>query len=129
MFPVPCTPVEGSAVREKAPEKVLSCSLSPEDVECLGRSYDIVGDIVVLPMINVSAMNRRIVAETVMTRHKEVRTVLSQASPIQSDYRLRKLGRVLGEDKTAAIHKESGCLFSVDIAECYFSPRLAYERM
>jgi tRNA G37 N-methylase Trm5 len=27
------------------------------------------------------------------------------------------------------MHKESGCLFSVDVEKCYFSPRLLYERM
>jgi tRNA (guanine37-N1)-methyltransferase len=41
---------------------------------------------------------------------------------------VRKLEWVAGERKTEAIHREHGCLFKVDLARCYFSPRLSYER-
>jgi tRNA (guanine37-N1)-methyltransferase len=55
--------------------------------------------------------------------------VLAQTTPVQGDFRLRGLKYVAGESKTATVHRESGCLFSVDLEECYFSPRLSYERM
>jgi tRNA (guanine37-N1)-methyltransferase len=57
-----------------------------------------------------------------------VKTVLAQVSPVAGDFRLRRLMRVSGENKTSTIHIESGCLFSVDVEKCYFSPRLCYER-
>ncbi|RLI18099.1 class I SAM-dependent methyltransferase family protein, partial [Candidatus Bathyarchaeota archaeon] len=41
----------------------------------------------------------------------------------------RKLEHVAGENKTVTLHKESRCLFSVDVEKCYFSPRLSFERM
>jgi tRNA (guanine37-N1)-methyltransferase len=55
--------------------------------------------------------------------------VLAQTSPVSGDFRLRKLEFIAGENKTSTIHRESKCLFSVDLKECYFSPRLSYERM
>ena len=34
-----------------------------------------------------------------------------------------------GENKTVTTHVESGCIFSVDVSNCYFSPRLSHEHM
>ena len=58
-----------------------------------------------------------------------MKTVLVQESPVAGDLRLRRLRHVAGENKTTTLHRESGCLFTVDVAECYFSPRLSHERM
>jgi tRNA (guanine37-N1)-methyltransferase len=69
------------------------------------------------------------IAKIIMERHKNVRTVLRQVSPISGDLRLRNLEWVYGEEKTETIHREHGCLFKVDLAKCYFSPRLSYEHM
>jgi tRNA (guanine37-N1)-methyltransferase len=60
---------------------------------------------------------------------KNVKTVLAQESPVAGDFRLRRLTHVAGENTAITIHKESECLFSVDVAKCYFSPRLSHERM
>jgi len=64
-----------------------------------------------------------------MNRHKNVKTVLAQISPVAGDFRLRRLAHVMGENRTCTVHKESGCAFAVDVDACYFSPRLLYERM
>jgi tRNA (guanine37-N1)-methyltransferase len=64
-----------------------------------------------------------------MSVHKNVKTVLAQKGPVHGDFRLRKLEWVAGQNKTTSVHNECGCAFSVDVAECYFSPRLMYERM
>jgi tRNA (guanine37-N1)-methyltransferase len=39
------------------------------------------------------------------------------------------LEHITGENKTVTVHKESGCVFVINVRECYFSPRLLYERM
>jgi tRNA (guanine37-N1)-methyltransferase len=64
-----------------------------------------------------------------MAVHKNVRTVLAQTSAVGGEFRLRRLVYVAGERRTRTVHRESGCLFSVDVEKCYFSPRLFYERM
>ncbi len=63
-----------------------------------------------------------------MATHRSVKTVLSQTSAVAGDYRVRKLKLLAGEDKTATRYKEFGCMFSVDVEKCYFSPRLSHER-
>jgi tRNA (guanine37-N1)-methyltransferase len=69
------------------------------------------------------------IGEAIMAVHKNVKTVLTQASAVRGEFRLRSLEYVAGEGKTRTVHTESGCLFSVDVEKCYFSPRLSYERM
>ena len=93
------------------------------------NSFDIVGDIAIIRLPRTSKVNARTAAEAIMNLHKNIKTVLLQASPVTGDLRLRRLTYVAGENKTSTIHKEFGCLFAVDVTKCYFSPRLSHERM
>jgi tRNA (guanine37-N1)-methyltransferase len=92
-------------------------------------SYDVVGDVAVIRSAGWSRKRREDVAGAVMAVHRNVKTVLAQTSAVGGEFRLRRLSYVAGEWKTRTVHRESGCLFSVDLRECYFSPRLSYERM
>ena len=107
----------------------LSDVLSAKELTYIYNSYDIIGDIAIIRGTERSGKYSRIVAETIMDVHKNVKTVLAQTSPVRGDFRLRKLEFIAGQDKTVTLHRESGCLFSVDVEKCYFSPRLLYERM
>lgn len=107
----------------------LSQFLSPEELADIYNSYDIIGDIAIIRVTEKSMKYSQLIGETIMDIHKNVNTVLAQTSPVHGDLRLRKLEFVAGEDKTTTRHKEYGCLFSVDVEKCYFSPRLLYERM
>ncbi len=103
--------------------------LTSSELKALYNSFDIVGDIAII-RIPVSLMDkRRIIAKALMEIHRNVKTVLCQVSPVSGDFRLRRLEWVYGEKKTETLHKEHGCLFKVDLAKCYFSPRLSYEHM
>ncbi len=109
--------------------KILSGALPSKDLAYVYNSYDIVGDIAILRLTDESKKYGRIIAEAIMSVHKNVKTVLAQTGSVCGDFRLRKLEYVAGEDRTITIHKESACLFSVNVEKCYFSPRLFYERM
>ena len=109
--------------------KNLSCTLSSGDVSKVYNSYDVIGDIAIIRMLCASVRIAQSVAEAIMGVNKNVKTVLAQESPVAGDFRLRRLTHVAGENKTSTIHKESSCVFSVDVAKCYFSPRLSHERM
>lgn len=108
---------------------LLSEVLPPEEISHIYNSYDIVGDIAIIRLTEESRKYSQIIADTIMKVHKNVRTVLAQTSPVHGDYRLRKLEHIAGEKRTTTVHRESGCLFLVDVDKCYFSPRLFYERM
>jgi tRNA (guanine37-N1)-methyltransferase len=107
---------------------ILSETLPPEELTYVYNSYDIVGDIAIIRLTDASKQYSQIIAEAVMRVHKNVKTVLAQTSPVRGDFRVRKLEFIAGENRTVTVHKESGCLFSVDVEKCYFSPRLFYER-
>ena len=109
--------------------KTLSGALSPETLGEVYNSFDVVGDIAIIRLPSTSQGNAETVANVIMSRHSNVKTVLLQTSPVAGDLRLRRLAHVAGENKTSTIHREFGCLFSVDVAKCYFSPRLSHERM
>jgi tRNA (guanine37-N1)-methyltransferase len=108
--------------------KNLSSVLSPEDLANVYNSYDIVGDIAIFRLSCASRKNAQNIAKAIMSAHKNVKTVLAQVSPVAGDFRLRRLLHMAGENRTRTIHRESGCLFSVEVKKCYFSPRLYHER-
>jgi tRNA (guanine37-N1)-methyltransferase len=109
--------------------KNLSDFLPSDELVYVTDSYDIVGDIAILRLNGKSQKHGQIIAKAITSVHKNVKTVLAQTSPVRGDFRLRKLEYIAGENKTTTVHKESGCLFFVNVGECYFSPRLLYERM
>jgi len=114
---------------KKRLKTLLSEVLPPEEISHIYNSYDIVGDIAIIRLTEESRKYSQIIADTIMKVHKNVRTVLAQTSSVHGDYRLRKLEHIAGEKRTTTVHRESGCLFLVDVDKCYFSPRLFYERM
>jgi len=108
---------------------VLKGKLQPQELDGLIKSYDIIGDIAVIRIPESLRPQSQIIAETIIQAHKHVKTVLRQASAVSGEFRLRKLEWVAGEKKTETLYKEFGCVFRVDLKECYFSPRLSFERM
>lgn len=110
-------------------KNTLATVLSPSELQHLYSSYDIIGDIAIIRLTDSSKKYGDVIAKTLMDIHKNVRTVLAQTGPVAGEFRLRVLEHVAGEHKTSAFHRESGCIFHVDVQKCYFSPRLFYERM
>ncbi|MCW4031649.1 MAG: class I SAM-dependent methyltransferase family protein [Candidatus Bathyarchaeota archaeon] len=115
-------------MRKRLP-KTLSGFRSFEEMGKFCNSFDIIGDIAIIKLPCNSAVNAKTAAKAIMSRNKNLKTVLLQTSPVSGDFRLRCLSHVAGENKTSTVHKELGCLFFVDTAKSYFSPRLSYERM
>jgi tRNA (guanine37-N1)-methyltransferase len=107
-------------------DKRLSESL-PWNSSAVANSYDIVGDIAIIRLAGPRKCSED-VGRAIMEFHRNLKTVLVQTSAVEGKFRLRKLNRIAGENRTKTIHKESGCLFNVDVEKCYFSPRLSHER-
>ncbi|MEM2866728.1 MAG: class I SAM-dependent methyltransferase family protein [Candidatus Hadarchaeales archaeon] len=93
------------------------------------RAFDLVGDIGVLRLPPELLPKKREIGEALLRVHRHLRTVLLQVSPVKGEFRTRRLEVVAGEPRTETLHRESGCMFKVDLDKVYFSPRLAYERM
>jgi tRNA (guanine37-N1)-methyltransferase len=113
-------------LRKRLREK-LSVTLPAETLSKIYNSFDVIGDIAIIkiPPSNISSAEK--VAKKIMAVHRNIRTVLTPVTPIAGDFRVRELKLLAGENKTNTIHKESGCIFMVDVAKTYFSPRLSFE--
>ena len=112
--------------------------LDAEDLGKIAKSYDFVGDIL-LVKIHPDLLHR---SEKMLEIGKALKKAFPRArtvaavplfSKTHEIFRTRDL-KVLftenGSEKcTETLHKESGCVFKVDLRHVFFSPRLAYERM
>lgn len=100
-----------------------------ENPERVSSGVDVVGDIAIVRLAGFSAAEKRKVAQALLKEMKRVKVVLEQEGGIEGEYRLRKLRHLAGEKRTLTVHRENGCAFRVDVARCYFSPRLSTERL
>lgn len=110
-------------MRKRLKEKLTQ--LPSEERNKVYSSFDIIGDIAIIKHNNVQ--NPEAIAKQILSINKNVKTVFTPATRITGDFRVRKLKLLAGENKTITTHKESGCIFKVDVEKCYFSPRLSHE--
>lgn len=108
--------------------EALKDQLSDEELKQL-RAFDIVGNIAVIKIPEVLLPKKTIIGQALMDVHKQIQTVLRQVGPVSGEFRTRKLEIIAGEPSTETIHREGGATFKVDLAQVYFSPRLAHERL
>jgi len=95
----------------------------------VSSGVDVVGDIAIVRLAEFSASEKKGVALALLGELKSVRVVMEQEGGIEGEYRLRRLKHIVGERRTLTVHRENGCAFRVDVAKCYFSPRLSTERL
>lgn len=100
-----------------------------EDELKLIRAFDVVGDIAIVKLPEPLLPKKHLIGRALMEVQKNVRTVLNQVSPVKGEFRTRELEVIAGENRTETSYRESGCVFKVDLAKVYFSPRLATERL
>lgn len=127
MFPELFSANEGRNLRKRL--RKTFAKLFPADSASIYNAFDIIGDIAIIKLPQSSMAKAEDVAEAIMERHRNVKTVFAQTSGVTGDFRLRSLRHVAGENRTVTVHRESGCCFAVDVASCYFSPRLMHERL
>ncbi|WP_135822706.1 class I SAM-dependent methyltransferase [Halostella litorea] len=116
-------PGEYDVVVRDVPER--ETQTTPADLLDDAPSYGRLGDIVVIDEDDPE--RARTVADAVVESDLPVETVVNRASKVQGELRVRDWD-VLAGDSTETVHREYGCEYAVDIAEMYFSPRLATER-
>ncbi|MGB9952928.1 class I SAM-dependent methyltransferase [Haloarcula marismortui] len=97
----------------------------PADALGFDPSYERIGDIAIVDEDDDE--RARAIADAIMKSDLPVRAVLNRASKIKGEQRVRDWDVLAGEG-TEVTHREYGCTFDLDLAEVYFSPRLATER-
>lgn len=107
--------------------ELLSDKLPPHLLASVPHSIDFVGDIAVVEVPSELEDYKAIVGGALLETHKRLSTVLAKSSAVGGEYRVREFETIGGVDKTKTVHREYGCLFHVNLAKAYFSPRLSYE--
>lgn len=97
----------------------------PADDLPFDPSYERIGDLVSIDEDDPE--RARAIADAIMASDLPVEGVLNRASKIKGPERVREW-EVLAGDTTTVVHREYGCAFELDLADVYFSPRLATER-
>jgi len=94
------------------------------------RGLDIIGNIAIVKFEkNEKTRDKKKIAQSLLKRHKSLTTILEKSQKIQGRLRTFKTKHVLGEKTKEALYKENGCSFRLNVDACYFSPRLAGERL
>jgi tRNA (guanine37-N1)-methyltransferase len=96
-------------------------------MELLPSSFDIVGDIFVLKLIDELLPHARDIAEALLATNRNARVVVLDRG-VKGEFRTRDLEVLAGENRTTTVQKEYGYRYGMDLAAVYFSPRLATER-
>jgi len=109
--------------------EVLQNQLPPHLLAVVPRSLDVVGHIAIVELPNELAPFDRLIGEAVLETSPSIRTVMAKAGIFSTDYRVRELRLIAGEDKPVARHREHGCVFELDVRTVFFSPRLSHERL
>jgi len=115
--------LDASIVERDAAER--DRPLTPAEILGYEPSLERLGDIVILDEDDDG--RAREIADAVMASDVPCETVLNRASPIEGELRVRRWDVLAGTD-TETVHREYGHEFLLDVAEVYFSPRLATER-
>ena len=108
---------------------LLKAKLSRKELKLLPRAFDIIGSIAILDIPSELRKKEKLIAEALMKEHKNIKTVLKKAGKISGRLRTRKLKWIAGEKTKETIHRESGCMFKLNVETCYFSPRMSNDRL
>jgi len=109
-------------------KKALESMLSENDSKELVSAFDQIGDIIIVRIPESLISKKEIIGNTLLEQVKTAKSVFHQSSPVEGDFRTRKIELIAGEEKTETEYKENGCRFIVDVEKAFFSPRLSTER-
>lgn len=116
---------------KKSPKSItehLKGKLNKTEIENLKKSFDIIGDVVVLEIPENLETHKAIIGESALNFTKR-KAIFMKKSAIKGIERKREIEHIAGENVSETIHKEHGIRLKLDLKDVYFSPRLATERL
>ena len=110
----------------------LSSIIPTELIGLVPRSFDVIGSkgraVAVIEVPPELEQYGASIGEALMRVQRNVMSVLSKGTERMGGFRVREMTLLAGDPNTEVLHKESGCVFKVDPAKAYFSPRESTER-
>ena len=109
--------------------RTLQDKFPPELLLTVPQAFDTIGDIVIIEIPQQLKPYQNLIGGAILHTYKNIKTVLAKAGDISGIYRIRNYIFIAGEQRTNTVHREFGCVYNVDVAKAYFSPRLSHEHM
>lgn len=106
---------------------LLEGKLKKEEIKKIKKSFDIIGDIVIIEVPEELEKYKKLIGKAVLEFTKR-KAVYMKKSKIKGIKRIRDLEHLAGEKISETIHQEYGTRIMLDVKKVYFSPRLATER-
>lgn len=95
-------------------------------------SFDLIGSkekaVAIVEIPEELQKSKKYIAEEIMTKNKNVKSVIEKASARKGELRKRTYKLILGDKNTEVLHREFGYTLKVDPRKVYFSPRESTER-
>ena len=113
--------------RQLVPLDFLADKLPSNLIARVPKAIDFVGDIAIIEVPPELVDHKKAIGEALLKAHKQTKTVLAKSGAVEGVYRLRDFEVIAGIKKTLTVYKEYGCMYHVDVAKAYFSPRLSSE--
>lgn len=121
------TEFEEFVQNSKSLKEYLIGKISLEKIEELKKSFDIIGDVVILEIPGDLEEEKHLIGKAALQVTKR-KSVYRKKSEIKGVVRTRELEHLAGDDFSETIHQEFGSRLKLDVRKVYFSPRLATER-
>ncbi|MDD4498493.1 MAG: class I SAM-dependent methyltransferase family protein [Methanosarcinaceae archaeon] len=91
------------------------------------KRFDVIGSVAVISIPEELRAFKKEIAETLVSKRKNVRTVLNKVSKLEGDHRVAGFELLLG-NSTKTLHRENGYVYALDVESVFFNPRLYSER-
>ena len=108
-------------------KEYLKGKVSEEELKKVIRSFEIIGDVVIINLPDEIMHLKDLVVEAILSKHRHVKTILRKIGEVKGEFRVARY-EVLYGGETETIAKEFGCRFLVDPTKVYYSSRLSSER-
>jgi tRNA (guanine37-N1)-methyltransferase len=89
--------------------------------------FEVIGDVAVLAMPAELEPYKETIAEAIVSRRRNIITVLNKTEKVSGDSRTARYETWLGST-TVTVHREFKFSYRIDVGRSFFSARMAYER-
>lgn len=121
----------------------LKNKLTDNEIEALGRSFEVIGDIAIIELDERLVLKKREIAWALARTQKHVKVVLLKTGDVGGRYRVPEY-EIIHENNerdfswvpkvfrpktvTETVHREHGCRFKIDPTKAYYSSKMSGER-
>jgi len=119
---------ESNVQKPRSLKEALSGKLNGKEMGKLISSFDVLGDVAVIEIPEMLSKKEKLIGKTLLELNPSLKSVYRIASAHTGEYRTQKVELIAGKAQRIAHYKEHGCIFEIDFANVFFSPRLSTER-